>query len=187
VLVAGGARLVVDAFPAGSEIPSDTVSCTGTDALANQLATAVAGGELPRLPSAAAPAIGELNACAVAERAELTALPAFAGSRLIVRGFGANCELARGTDRFLFVNAEIATTARPPGATPVSVGGHRFFEITSQPNYCAYASAQAATDDGRYERLAVSSTVVDAQSPPARLCAQTAQALARYLTAAGLE
>jgi hypothetical protein len=186
VVVASGVRLVVDAFPSGSEIPDRSVSCAATDALADQVAGAVGGGTIDRLPSAS-PEFGTLYACAVAEQAGISSLPAFAGGRFTSRGFGANCELAaQDGKRFLFINIEIAKTARPQGATRVLVDGHRVYEISSQPSYCAYTALQAGTTDGRYERLAVSSTDVGSQQPPSELCAQTARALAQYLTAAGL-
>lgn len=185
IVVATGVVLVVDAFPPGTDIPDESVACTGTDALANRLAAAVADGNLPRL-QLADPSVSELNACAVVRQAGIASLPAFTGSTIATRGFGANCELVHGTNRFLFVNFELATTARPPGATAATVGGHRIYEIASQPGYCAYAAAEGATGHGWHERVAVSSTAVGSVPPPAQMCSQTAQALADYLTAAGL-
>jgi hypothetical protein len=185
-IVATGVRLVVDAFAPGTQRPSERVACTGTDAVADRLAGAVARAELPRL-SLAEPSVSELNACAVVQQTAIPTMSAFTDSKVVSRGYGANCELVHGTTRFLFVNFELAKGTRPPGATAVTVRGHRIYEIAAQPDYCAYTSVQGATaEGGRHERIAVSSTVVGSQAPPAQLCGQTAQALADYLTAAGL-
>jgi hypothetical protein len=179
-----GLRLVVDAFAPGPDKPDQSLSCAAADAMADRIAAVVAAGGVPRLPLAA-PSLTALNGCKVVRRAGIPALPDFAGSEVIPRGFGANCELRRGA-LFLFLDIQIAGSARPRGSNPTTVEGHRLYETSAQGGYCTYVSNQGSTADGRHEQLSATSTVVGTATPPADMCGQTAQALARYLTAAGL-
>lgn len=183
-MVADHIKLMVDSFAAGTEKISQSVACAATDAMADGLAAAVAHHSVPRL-SLAARSLSEIAACPVLKEAGVTALTAFASGALIRRGFDENCEVK--TKRvFLFVNFAIADDRKPAGSTITTVLGHRLYELESGTGFCSYVSTQGSTDDGRYEQVAAAATAADAAKPPAGLCAQTAEALARYLDTAGL-
>jgi hypothetical protein len=182
---AHGVLLTVDSYPNGDAKPGQATSCAGTDQMASRLAAVVTAGNVPRQPLAS-PSLSALDACKVAEKASITTLPAFAGSELREQGFGANCQL-RPHDLFLFIDFVIADVAQPPGSTPTTVGGHRLSATSSQADFCSYASTQGTTTDGRYEQVTATATVAGSGAAPAQLCEQTAEALARYLTAAGLQ
>jgi hypothetical protein len=183
-LAATGVRLVVDSYPPGSGVPDKALACSGTDAMVNRLAAAVAVGAVPRL-SLATPSLSALDSCKIVRKTDITTLSTFAGSAIHPRGFDANCELA-GRNRFLFLNFEIADTARPTGSTATTVEGHRLYRTAARGSYCTYVSSQGRTAGGRYEQVSATSAVAGSAAAPAAMCGQTAQALARYLTAAGL-
>jgi hypothetical protein len=182
-LKAAGLLLTVDAYPQDNAEPDRGLDCAATDAMADRLAAVLADGAVPRL-ALAAPSVSELDACKVARRAAVTALPAFARAEVIPQGFGASCELHAGSV-FLFFNFAIAAAAHPAGARPSLVAGHQLYATASQPALCSTESTQGRTAAGKYEQVVASATV-SGSAPPSRLCRQTAQALARYLTAAGL-
>jgi hypothetical protein len=183
-VLADNVRLVADAITRGPDKPDDQVSCAATDAMADRAAAVAAQASVPRL-RLAQPSVVDLNACAVVKDAGITGLGDFASAHLIRRGYAVNCEL-RTDAVFLFINAAIAATAPPVRGTPVSVGGHDFYEITSRPGFCSYASVQGTTGDGKNEEVTAAATASGSAKPPGQLCDQTAQALARYLTAGGL-
>ena len=183
-VVAHNVRLVADAITRGSAAPEKQLSCAATDALANRLAEVAANGSVPRL-SLAHPSVVDLSACSVVKVAGITALSAFASGDVLRRGFDVNCEV-RTDALFLFINAAVAATAPPTPGTPVSVDGHDLYEIASHSGFCSYASVQGTTGNGKHEEVTAAATAPGNDKPPANLCAQTAQALALYLTAAGL-
>jgi hypothetical protein len=181
-IAAAGVRLVIDSLaPAGVKTDRST-ACDGTDAMTDRLAAAVADDAVPRL-QLADPTISDLNACAVARRAGITALPSFAKGRLRSMSFGAGCEV-RPADSFLFVNFVISASRRPAGGTSTTVGTHTVYAGPSTGGLCAYFSTQGRTSDGQYEQLAVTATATAPGST--RLCSDTKLALGRYLDAAGL-
>jgi hypothetical protein len=183
-VMATGVRLVADAIPRGSAEPDEHLSCAATDAMATRLAEVAASGSVPRL-SLAQPSLVQLSACLIVKDAGITTLSAFTSGRLIRRGFAVNCEV-RTDAVFLFINAALAATAPPTRATPVSVGGHDVYQTASHPEFCSYVSVQGVTGDGQHEEVTAAATVPGGRQPPANLCDQTAQALARYLATAGL-
>lgn len=183
-LVAVGLRLVVDSYAPGSAIPDRSLACGGADAMVNRLAAVVAGGTVPRL-ALARPSLSALDGCKIVRRTDITTLSAFGGSAIHSRAFGANCELNR-RGRFLFLTFAIADTARPAGSTATTVEGHRLYRTAARGNYCSFVSSQGRTAAGRYEQVSATSAVAGSATAPATMCGQTAQALARYLTAAGL-
>jgi hypothetical protein len=183
-VVASRVRLVADAITRGSAKPDEQLSCAATKAMADRVAEAAAAGSVPRL-SLAEPSVADLGACLVANAAGITGLSDFASAKVIRRGFGVNCELRTDTV-FLFLNAALASAAPPAHGTPITVGGHDLFETTSGPRFCSYVSVQGTTSDGRREEVSAAATTTGSDKPPAQLCEQTAQALARYLTTAGL-
>jgi hypothetical protein len=87
---------------------------------------------------------------------------------------------------YLFINAALAASDPPVRAAPISVAGHDMYRIAARASFCSYASVQGATGDGAHEEVTAAATVPGTGTPPGRLCDQTAEALARYLTAAGL-
>jgi hypothetical protein len=183
-VVADNVRLVADAISRGSAEPDEHLSCSATDAMANRAAEVAARRSVPRL-SLAQPSVLDLTACAVVRHAGITELGDFASAHVIRRGYAVNCE-ARTDAVFLFINAALAATAPPPRGTPESVGGHDLFEIASRPGFCSYASVEGTTGDGQHEEVTAAATAAGTGKPPAGLCDQTAQALALYLTTAGL-
>jgi hypothetical protein len=182
-IVARGVRLVVDAYGLGSTGAPVSLSCAGTDAMANRLAAVVAAGDVPRL-AIASPSLSALDGCKVVKRAAVGPLSAFAGSRIIGRGFDVNCEL-KTARVFLFLTFEIAASP-PADAKVTTVEGHRLFRTEAAGRYCTIVSTQGATPDGRYEQMSATATTAGAATPAAGMCGQTALLLARYLTAAGL-
>ena len=183
-VMAKGVRLVADAIARGSATPDEQLSCAATKAMADRVAAVAAAGSVPRL-SLAQPSIVNLGACLVADAAGVTGLSDLASARLIRRGFGVNCELRTDT-LFVFINAALATAAPPENGTPTAVGGHELFQTTARPGFCSYVSVQGTTGEGQHEEVTAAATTTGTAKPPAQLCDQTAQALARYLTAAGL-
>jgi hypothetical protein len=178
-----GILLTVNSFPQGDAQPDAALDCASTDAMAARLARIIAVGTMPQLPVAPR-SVSALDACRVVDKAAITALPDFAHGTVAAQGFGASCEVRRAT-AFLFFNFVIADAARPNGAHALTVDGHRLYETSAQPPLCSYVSTQGRTSSGRYEQVAASATT-SGTHPPAGLCDQTAQALARYLTAAEL-
>jgi hypothetical protein len=178
-----GILLTIDSLPQHSAKPDHALDCASTDAMATRVAKIVSVGVPPQIPIPGR-SVSALDSCRVVQQAAITTLPAFAGGSIIQQGFGASCEV-RPPSAFLFFNYVIAAAARPNGATLVTVDGHQLYETSAQPSLCSYVSTQGSTRDGRYEQVAASATTT-ASSPPAQLCQQTAQALARYLTAAQL-
>jgi hypothetical protein len=181
---AEGVLLTVDSIQAGTETPDERIACAATDAMADRLAAVVAEANVPRLLLADR-SLSALDACKVARKAGITTLPAFTGGVLHTQGFGASCQV-RPTSLFLFVDFVITDVARPRGSTPTTVDGHDLYSRASRADFCSYVSTQGRTWDGRYEQVAATATVVGSRTAPAELCEQTSQALARYLTAAGL-
>jgi hypothetical protein len=177
-------RFVADAIPRGSAKPDEHLSCAATDAMARRVAEVVAHGSVPRL-SLAQPTLTQLNACKVAQAAGMTELSDFAAAELAVRGFGINCEL-QTRDVYLFINAALAAETPPSPGVPVTVGGHELYRITARAGFCSYASVQGRTDAGQHEEVTAQATVPAGGNAPQQLCDQTAEALARYLTTAGL-
>ncbi|HJQ44617.1 MAG TPA: hypothetical protein VJ831_16120, partial [Jatrophihabitantaceae bacterium] len=159
------------------------LDCASTDAMATRLAKIASVGNVPQLPVPTR-SVSALDSCKVVEQADVVGLPAFAKGVVTDQGFGASCEV-RPASAFLFFNYVIAVAARPNGARPTTVDGHLLYETSAQPNFCSYVSTQSSLRDGRYEQVAATATTT-AASPPADLCQQTAQALARFLTAAQL-
>jgi type 1 fimbria pilin len=178
-----GVRLTIDAAPQGGTTPDRGLDCAATDALADRWAEVVAQGQVPRL-HLADPSLAQLHACAVVRKAGLSGLSAFAGAQLSDEGFDTSCEVHRGS-LFLFFNFVVAAAPHPATATPDVVDGHQLYAVSTQPTFCSYESTQGRTADGRYEQVAASATGASGHVP-ADLCDQTAQALARYLGAAGL-
>lgn len=178
-------RFVADAIARGSAKPDKQLSCGATDAMADRVAQVVADKSVPRL-ALAQPTVFELNACEIVTDAGVTDLSDFASAQVIRRGFAVNCEVR--TDRvFLFINAARVAGAALSRGTSVAVGGHDLSEIASRPGFCSYASVQGAVgDDGEREEVTAAATVPGSGMPPEHLCDQTAQALARYLSTAGL-
>jgi hypothetical protein len=183
-VVADGVRLVADAIARGSAPPDEQLSCAATKAMADRVAEIAATGSVPRL-SPARPTLTELGACLVVNASGITALGDFVGARVIRRGFGVNCELRTDT-LFLFINVALAAAAPPDRGTPLDYGGHHLFKTASRPGFCSYVSVQGTTGDGHREEVSAAATTNGDGKPPATLCAQTAQALSLYLTAAGL-
>ncbi|HKC26875.1 MAG TPA: hypothetical protein VKB75_02580, partial [Jatrophihabitans sp.] len=179
-----GVLLTVDASPQGNATADEGLSCAGTNAMANKLAAALADQQVPRLPLAS-PSVSLLDACAVVRRAGITDLSDFSGADIISRGFDVSCEV-KPVGLFLFFNFAVADTAQPNASAPVTFGGHHLFQTTARPDFCSYVSVQSTTADGRYEQVAATSTLRGGATVPQELCQQTGQALAQYLTAAGL-
>jgi hypothetical protein len=179
-----GVLLTVDASPQGNATADEGLSCAGTDAMANKLAAALADQQVPRLPLAS-PSVSVLDACAVARKAGVTGLSDFSGADILSRGFGVSCEV-KPVGVFLFFNFAVADTAQPSASAPVTVGGHQVFQTSARPDFCSFVSVQSTTADGRYEEVTATSTLRGGASVPQQLCEQTGQALAQYLTAAGL-
>lgn len=183
-LTADHVRLVVDSLTRSAAATTDAkFACAATNVMTDALAAAVEAGEVPRL-ALAQPSVTEFSACAVAKQAGITSLGDFATARLIRRGFSVNCEL-KTAQLFLFINVAVATAQAALG-TPKTVDGHQIFEVESRPGLCSYESEQGETADGRHERITAAATTSADAKPPPELCAQTAEALAMYLTAAGL-
>jgi hypothetical protein len=183
-VVIRGVLLVADTLARGDTDPDKELFCAAAEAMAERMALAAAGGAVDRL-ALAAPSLTELDACAVARRASITALGSFAGAILKRRGFDVNCEL-RTDDVFLFVNVSLVDTTRAVPGQSIRVGGHDLLQHAVQPRYCSFASAQGSTGDGVQEQVTATVTVPGPGAPPADLCQDTAAALARYLTVAGL-
>lgn len=183
-VLATGVRLVADAISRGSAQPHERLSCAASDAMADRLAHVAASGSVPRL-SLAQPSVTQLSACAIVKQAGITTLGAFASGQVTRRGFAVNCEVRVNTV-FLFINAALAADAPPTRATAVPVAGHVLYRTASRSGFCSYVSVQGATGDGQHEEVTAAATVSGSGQPPPDLCDQTAQALARYLTTAGL-
>lgn len=179
-----GILLTINSFPLHSAKPNQALDCASTDAMAARLAKIVSVGVQPPQLRVPTRSLSALDSCKVVEQASITSLSVFSKGAITEQGFGASCEV-RPASGFLFFNYVIANAARPNGAKLVTVEGHQLYETSAQPNFCSYVSTQGSTRDGRYEQVAASATTTLAK-PPAQLCAQTAQALARYLTAAQL-
>jgi len=183
-VVADGVLLVADTLTRGTSAPDENLACAAADAMADRMAVTAAAGSVPPL-ALAAPSLTELDACAVARQAEITSLRSFATAKLKRRGFDLNCEL-RTDDAFLFINFAIVDTTRAVPGQSVRVAGHDLLQHAAQPRYCSYASAQGSTGDDVQEQVTASATAPGDGAPPPDLCQDTAAALARYLTAAGL-
>jgi hypothetical protein len=179
-----GILLTIDSLPLRSAKPDQALDCASTDAMTTRIAKLAARGTQPPQLLVPARSLSALDACKVVDAAEITGLPAFHNGTVTEQGFGASCEV-RPASGFLFFNYVIVNAARPNGAQPKTVEGHQFYETSAQPTFCSYVSTQGTTRDGRYEQLAATATTTSSK-PPAQLCEQTAQALARYLSAAGL-
>lgn len=182
-ITADAVRLVVDSLTRGPAIVDAGLACGATDAMTDRLAQAVTAEAVPRLVLAQ-PSVTEFNSCAVAQQAGITSLADFATAHLIRRGFSVNCEL-ESAQVYLFINVAVAS-GRSAQGTPHTVGGHPLSEVAARPGFCSYVSQQGATPDGAHEEIAAAATTADSGKVPHALCGQTAQALAAYLTAAGL-
>lgn len=183
-LAPGSVLLTVNSVPATGTQPNADLDCASTDAMATRLAAVLAAGNVPRL-RLPTQSLTRFDACAVTRASNLTTtLAAFANGELTDQGFGASCEV-RAPSVFLFFNFVLANTAQPTGSTQTTEFGHLLFQSTAEPGLCSYVSTQRRTPDGRYEQMAASATVQGAQQVT-DLCTQTAQALALYLSAAGL-
>jgi hypothetical protein len=183
-VVAPDVLLVADTLARGDADPGEELSCAAADAMADRMALAAAGGAVDRL-ALAAPSVTELDACAVARQAGITELRTFATARAKRRGFDLNCELRTDT-AFLFINIALVDTTRAVPGDSIQLGGHDLLQHAVQPRYCSYASAQGSSGDGVQEQVTATATATGDGAPPANLCPDTAQALARYLSAAGL-
>jgi hypothetical protein len=183
-LAPGSVLLTVNSVPSPGAKPNLDLDCAATDAMASRLAAVVAAGDVPRL-RLARPSLTRFDACAVTRLANVTAtLAAFAAGTLTTQGFGASCEV-RTDALFLFLNFVLSSDAQPSGSTQTTEFGHLLFQSSAQPNLCSYVSTQRRTPDGRYEQMTATATVRNSSQVP-DLCTQTAQALALYLSAAGL-
>ena len=182
-----GARAIVftvNSQPGAGAKPNRALDCASTDAMAQRLTAVLAAGHLPklRLPSSS---LTRFDACALTRAAAITTtLPAFTEGTIIPQGFGASCEV-RTKSLFLFFNFAISDTAQPPKSTQTTELGHLLFQTSAQSNLCSYVSTQHRLSDGRFEQMSASATVPGSTQVP-DLCTQTAQALALYLSAAGL-
>lgn len=183
-VVARGVVLVADALARGSAPPSRGLSCAATRVMAARMAAAVAAGSVGRL-AVAEPSVTELDACAVARRAGITSVGSYATAKLVRRGFAVNCELTTD-DAFLFINATLADEARAAPGTPITVGGQQLFRSAARAGFCSYASVQEPAAAGFVEWVTATATARGSGAPPHDLCDDTAQALALYLTTAGL-
>jgi hypothetical protein len=183
-VVAPGVLLVADTLARGAVKPDSGLACAAADAMAERMAAAAAGGSVARL-ALAAPSVTELDACAVAKQAEIASSGTFAGANLRRRGFDVNCEL-RTEGAFLFLNIALVDTARAVPGETIRVDGHELQQTSVQPSFCSYASPQGSTGADLQEQVTATATAPGPGTPSADLCADTAAALARYLTAAGL-
>jgi hypothetical protein len=181
---ARGVLLVADTLSRGSAEPDEGVACAAADAMADRMAIAAAAGSGARLPLAA-PSATELDACAAARQAGITSLGTFATAKSKRRGFDLNCEL-RTDGAFLFINFALVDTTRAVPGDSIRLGGHDLLQHAVQQRYCSYASAQGSTGDGLQEQVTATATATGDGAPPQDLCPDTAQALALYLSAAGL-
>lgn len=174
----------VNSQPAGGAKPNLALDCAGTDAMAERLTAVLATGHVPRLRLPAS-SLTRFDACAVTRAAAITTtLPAFIDGTIVPQGFGASCEV-RPKSVFLFFNYTVSDTAKPANSTQTTELGHLVFQTSAQPSFCSYVSTQHRMPDGRYEQMSASATVSGSAQVP-DLCTQTAQALALYLSAAGL-
>jgi hypothetical protein len=183
-LAPGSVLLTVDSLPSPGAKPNADLDCAATDAMADRLAAVLATRHIPRL-HLASPTLTRFDACAVSRASGITTtLAAFSNGTFTEQGFGASCEV-RTTSLFLFFNFVLAADAQPPGSTQTTEFGHLLFQSSAQPNLCSYVSTQRRTPDGRYEQMTATATV-RSSTQVTDLCTQTAQALALYLSAAGL-
>jgi hypothetical protein len=183
-IAATGVLLVIDSNVASGSKPDRATACAGTDAMTARLAEAVDADDVPRL-QLADPTVSDLDACAVARRADITSLSAFAGATVHSLSFGVGCQL-RPRGAFLFVNFVISSVRTPGGATSTTVGTHSVYGVATTGSFCSYVSPQGRTSDGQYEQVAMSATATGARAQAGGLCAETKAALGRYLDAAGL-
>ena len=179
-----GILLTINSFPLHSAKPDAALDCASTDAMTTRIAKIVSLGTQPPQFLVPAKSVSALDSCKVVDAADVTGLSAFSNGTVTEQGFGASCEV-RPASVFLFFNYVIASSARPNGAHLMTVEGHQLYETSAQSNFCSYVSTQGTTRDGRYEQIAASATATSSK-PAAQLCEQTAQALARYVSAAGL-
>lgn len=149
------------------------------------LAAAVAATSVPRI-AVATPSLTSLDACAIVKAAALSSLPVLAGTTPTEDAFGSGCELS-AKSLFFYLDTAIADKSVPVTAKAVSIGGHRIYASTSNGGgYCTFISVQGRTADGKNEQLVASSNSYYRSKAPTELCAQTGQALAKYLDTAGL-
>lgn len=163
---------------------SAALNCAGTEAVAAQLARAMAARSLPRL-AVATPSLTSLDGCAIVRAALLARNALLAGATPTLDDFGIGCGLVG--KMALYFDPVIEDAATPADTHAVSAGGHTLYaDDGNGTTFCSFVSVQGHTSNGRLEELLAYASTSGSPTLPAGACDTTRALLVEYLDTAGL-